>query len=868
MPNNVFPPRPPFPPAPPRGRTVPPPPPGVMQYIGARYVPIFADPIEWQPNKLYEPLTIVTYNNSSYTSKQTVPAGVSPDNGEYWVETGNFNAQINDLTTKIDGWDEEIAANTQTANEAKDIANAAQQAVADLDLTGLQQSVSDAIQKVDDLEPLVQDNTDNIATNTAAISKNETDIAKNAGDIANLQVADTALGNRVTAAENNIQTAQADITQVQTDINQNTTNIAANTSAISGLTSGLSDANTDIQKNSSDIATLKTDVAQNTDDISTANTNIAGMQSQVDTATGQIQTIKDQSDAATVEVERLTGIVGDENSGLIKDFNDLKQAVESGESVEALAGRVGLIETQVGKPASGEQPATGLEKKVADNTAAIASNSNSISANTTAIGDNAQSITDLETQVGHDADGTNPATGLIKEINDIKASIGTVTGDVGDRLDTLDSEVSTLKTTIGDSTSGLVKDVTDNMGDIAALQADVSAIQVQQTAQDTAISGNTTAISNAVTRISAVETGKQDKLTVDDTLNFTPTENPTSLSVKLPTVPLTKEEYAALETKENKLYIITDSDESSGGGTAGVQSFNGRSGVVLPQTGDYTAEMVGAVNKLYVDSSIIKPNLLDNWYFVNPVNQRGVSYDTLWGDNSYGIDRWRSSYGNLTKLTQNQGVYLAYGSNSIVEQRLEKNKMVTGQSYCLSIIANGSLYWFSFVFNNTNKNYSFDVGMGNLLAGILIEENYITYRIWNQSEIDQIVSAAYLEYGNYPSWCIKDGNNILIKKIPDYTLELLKCYRYYYKSPSAQARGISAYAVDTTTLFCFDKFPFPMRSTPTFSNIIARNAENGETVESLTVVSSSPEGIAKLSKSGELTTSKYYQLSYEASADL
>lgn len=36
-------------------------------------------------------------------------------------------------------------------------------------------------------------------------------------------------------------------------------------------------------------------------------------------------------------------------------------------------------------------------------------------------------------------------------------------------------------------------------------------------------------------------------------------------------------------------------DQTGGGGTAGVSSFNGRTGVVTPQAGDYTAEMVGAV---------------------------------------------------------------------------------------------------------------------------------------------------------------------------------------------------------------------------------------------------------------------------------
>ena len=68
----------------------------VMQYVGARYVPKFADPVEWQSNTSYEALTIVTYNNASYTSKIPVPATVGnpAENGSYWVVTGNYNGQV------------------------------------------------------------------------------------------------------------------------------------------------------------------------------------------------------------------------------------------------------------------------------------------------------------------------------------------------------------------------------------------------------------------------------------------------------------------------------------------------------------------------------------------------------------------------------------------------------------------------------------------------------------------------------------------------------------------------------------------------------------------------------------------------------
>ena len=69
-----------------------------LQYIGSRYVPIFGrkgeSSIEWDNSGTYEPLTIVLYQGNSYTSRQFVPVGVEITNEEYWAETGNYNAQI------------------------------------------------------------------------------------------------------------------------------------------------------------------------------------------------------------------------------------------------------------------------------------------------------------------------------------------------------------------------------------------------------------------------------------------------------------------------------------------------------------------------------------------------------------------------------------------------------------------------------------------------------------------------------------------------------------------------------------------------------------------------------------------------------
>lgn len=71
------------------------------QYIGARYVPKFADPVIWNKDLSYEAMTIVTYLGNSFTSKKPVPAGIEIGNTEYWVNTGNYNAQVEEYRQSV-----------------------------------------------------------------------------------------------------------------------------------------------------------------------------------------------------------------------------------------------------------------------------------------------------------------------------------------------------------------------------------------------------------------------------------------------------------------------------------------------------------------------------------------------------------------------------------------------------------------------------------------------------------------------------------------------------------------------------------------------------------------------------------------------
>lgn len=85
--------------------------PGVRQYVGARYVPVFADPLEWSSTQGYDPLTVVLHEGNSYTSRQSVPVGIDIDNTAYWAETGNYNAQIEAYRQEVLAFDGRITAN-------------------------------------------------------------------------------------------------------------------------------------------------------------------------------------------------------------------------------------------------------------------------------------------------------------------------------------------------------------------------------------------------------------------------------------------------------------------------------------------------------------------------------------------------------------------------------------------------------------------------------------------------------------------------------------------------------------------------------------------------------------------------------------
>lgn len=91
-------------------------------YVGHRYVPLIVG--EWDKQETYEGLSIVTFEGTSYTSKKRVPVGIDILDEEYWVVTGNYNAQIEEYrkdVREMKGYiDNEIVTVNENININKD----------------------------------------------------------------------------------------------------------------------------------------------------------------------------------------------------------------------------------------------------------------------------------------------------------------------------------------------------------------------------------------------------------------------------------------------------------------------------------------------------------------------------------------------------------------------------------------------------------------------------------------------------------------------------------------------------------------------------------------------------------------------------
>ena len=302
---------------PPHPHPCPPPPfkGGTSMYIGARYVPIFADPVEWDDEREYEPLTIVVHNGDCYTSKCYVPKGAQlppyPEGQtKYWVKTSDYNYQFADLkktvtdlsrlveqfqkdnerfTDLINGWNEKVIQWEKDMAAWGERLDTVESNVADL--------TASLNAEIDRAKAAEQANAAAIAQETAdrkqAIS--DLDAAYKAADAAEAQAradADTALSNRITANKTDIDALKAEQAIQNTNISKNAKNIADNSAEIAKHAARL----TSLESNASDWDSVfpDTTIAQEVQKEEAARANAdTALNGRCDTIAADVEEVRD-----------------------------------------------------------------------------------------------------------------------------------------------------------------------------------------------------------------------------------------------------------------------------------------------------------------------------------------------------------------------------------------------------------------------------------------------------------------------------------------------------------------------------------------------------------------------------------------------
>lgn len=229
------------PPRPPRPTPPPPPGCGPSMYVGARYVPKFADPIEWDTERGYESLTIVTYKGESYTSKCPVPPGIDIKNGRYWALTGAYNAQVEEYKNQVKDLSQQVTGFasdnkefrekiTQYEKDNAEMKNSVASTVARVD--ALAERVDNADAAISDLQAGHAQTVKDIAALEAKDADLQRQITSNDTDISALQAKDREQDARLSAIETVNDAQAATITQNTQDIARNTTNIQDNAANI------------------------------------------------------------------------------------------------------------------------------------------------------------------------------------------------------------------------------------------------------------------------------------------------------------------------------------------------------------------------------------------------------------------------------------------------------------------------------------------------------------------------------------------------------------------------------------------------------------------------------------------------------------
>lgn len=184
-------------------------------------------------------------------------------------------------------------------------------------------------------------------------------------------------------------------------------------------------------------------------------------------------------------------------------------------------------------------------------------------------------------------------------------------------------------------------------------------------------------------------------------------------------------------------------------------------------------------------------NLLDNWYFLNPINQRGQMEYTGAG---YSIDRWRIWNNTTTLALNDDGIIISNIENPnnglIFTQPFESFRLIPGETYTFSLLVD--------VLEINTGGVAISMGQPSGWIGGIHSETftlgkqllYVTF-IRDKEDTNVIINfgvnlhngkakliAAKLEIGDHQTLAHKEGDTWVLNEIPNYGEELAKCQRY------------------------------------------------------------------------------------------
>ena len=189
---------------------------------------------------------------------------------------------------------------------------------------------------------------------------------------------------------------------------------------------------------------------------------------------------------------------------------------------------------------------------------------------------------------------------------------------------------------------------------------------------------------------------------------------------------------------------------------------------------DHTAQEIDDAVDLAPQLS--NPNLLDNWYFGNPVNQKG---QTSYTEAGYTIDRWALPPSTPGSFLLHSSDNYSANVKGVFFQRIENKRFIVGAKYTLSVlrglIASPTLYHETFTLTeNVGWKSRFNVNGGT----------FGFYHDSNASDIqfdlngDKTIIAVKLELGSQQTLAHQENGVWVLNEIPDYGGQLRLCQYY------------------------------------------------------------------------------------------